>query len=85
MSSISSPPKRPSDEEHPSKLDEKTQSAESDKHARLFFERLERTGQLIDVDFNTDFNTLPPHVTHVRYPDGRIERVGFSSSPHGVR
>lgn len=49
--------------------------------AALFYERLEQTGQLEDVTASTDLYHLPPEVTHVRYPDGRIERIGFADSP----
>jgi len=31
-----------------------------------------------------DLSTLPPHITHIRHPDGTIERIGFSSSPYGI-
>jgi hypothetical protein len=41
---------------------------------------LEQTGQLIDVEADIDVTKLPPHITHVRYPDGTVERIGFSSS-----
>ena len=43
-----------------------------------FVERLEQTGQIVDVDADTDLSSLPPEVEWVRYPDGRIERVGFA-------
>ena len=52
-----------------------------DEDARLFYERLEQTGRLVDVDANTDLAGLPPHVTHVRYPDGTVERIGFAAAP----
>jgi hypothetical protein len=45
---------------------------------QVFFEHLARRGELIDVDEDAQLDTLPPRVTHVRYPDGRVERVGFS-------
>lgn len=51
---------------------------EVDAAARVFYERLEQLGQLIDVDADTDLAALPPHVTHVRYPNGAIERIGFA-------
>jgi hypothetical protein len=46
--------------------------------AKLFYERKEQTGELIDVEFGTDLASLPPKVTHVRYPDGTIEHLGYS-------
>jgi hypothetical protein len=52
-----------------------------DAEAQRFYERLQQTGQLVDVDDKTDLSRLPPHVTHIRHPDGRIERIGFSSAP----
>ena len=50
----------------------------SDVDARLFYERLAQSGQLVDVAENADLSALPPHVTHVRRPDGTIERIGFA-------
>jgi hypothetical protein len=55
-----------------------SESKDNDLAARLFYERLEQLGQLIDVDADTDLAALPPDVTHVRYPNGVIERVSFS-------
>jgi len=51
---------------------------------RQFYERLEQTGQVADVTSDMDLSTLPPHITHIRHPDGTIERIGFSSSPYGI-
>ncbi|MFN2565437.1 MAG: hypothetical protein ABR499_10560 [Gemmatimonadaceae bacterium] len=53
-------------------------ASQTDAAARLFYERLEQLGQLIDVDADTDLAALPPHVTHVRYPNGVVERISFS-------
>jgi len=50
-----------------------------DPDARAFHEHLEQTGQLADVTDATDLSSLPPRVTHVRWPDGGIERIGFSA------
>lgn len=50
----------------------------SDAEAKLFYDRLAQTGQLIDVTPGTDLSKLPPSVTHVRWPDGRVERIGFA-------
>jgi hypothetical protein len=55
--------------------------ADSAGEARRFHERLEQTGQLVNVDENTDLSKLPPGVTHVRRPDGSVQRVGFSLFP----
>jgi hypothetical protein len=32
----------------------------------------------VDVDFAPDLEYWPPSVTHIRHPDGHIERIGFS-------
>lgn len=47
----------------------------ADDEARLFYERLEQNGQLVNVRPGTDTATLPARVTHVRWPDGRVERI----------
>lgn len=54
------------------------------EEARLFYEQLEQSEQLIDVDPHTDIATLPPHITHIRYPDGTVKRIGFNGPPYGV-
>lgn len=59
--------------------------AEQEEEAQLFYERLEQTGQLVDSDYDADLSALPPYVTHVRYTDGTIQRIGFSASPYGLR
>lgn len=50
----------------------------SDEEQKLFYDRLAQTGQLIDVTPGTDLSKLPPSITHVRWPDGRVERIGFA-------
>jgi hypothetical protein len=85
MPPVTPEPRRPAEETRSSEPNDEAPSAGYDKEARLFYERLEQTGQLVDVDANTDIAALPPHVTHVRYPDGTVERIGFSASPYGVR
>jgi hypothetical protein len=57
-------------------------TAITDEEAKSFYERLEQTGQLADVDEKTDLSALPPRVTHIRRSDGSIERLGFSASPY---
>lgn len=57
--------------------EEQAASGISDAEARSFFEHLEQTGQLVDVDASTDMSRLSPRVTHVRR-DGKIERIGFA-------
>jgi hypothetical protein len=52
--------------------------------SRFRYERLKQGGQLVDVDTSTDVVALPANVTHVRYPDGTVERIGFSASPFGA-
>ncbi|AMV24431.1 hypothetical protein VT84_08540 [Gemmata sp. SH-PL17] len=49
-----------------------------DEEARLFYERLEQTGQLADVKEGEDTSALPARVTHVRYPDGTVKRIRFT-------
>jgi hypothetical protein len=51
-----------------------------DEEARLFYKNLEETGQLRDVSENEDTSKLPARVTHVRYPDGTVKRIRFTSS-----
>jgi hypothetical protein len=63
--------------EHSSDTREKSASLDSDSAARVFYKRLEELGQLVDVDADTDLASLPPHVTHVRHPNGVVERIGF--------
>ncbi len=43
-----------------------------------YYQDLRERGELVDVDERTDLTQLPPHVTHVRLPDGRIRRIGYS-------
>jgi len=43
-----------------------------------YYRDLEELGVLMDVDEETDLDSLPSQATHVRYPDGRVERVGFT-------
>jgi allantoicase len=51
-----------------------------DEEARLFQDSLKQTGQLVDVGENEDTSKLPARVTHVRYPDGTVKRIRFTSS-----
>jgi hypothetical protein len=51
----------------------------SDEEAQRFYQILEKNGQLVNITGEADIHSLPPHVTHVRHPDGRVERIGFSS------
>ena len=50
------------------------------EEARRFQESLQKTGQLVDVGFQVDTTKLPARVTHVRYPDGTVKRIRFTSS-----
>jgi hypothetical protein len=43
-----------------------------------YYRRLEERGVLVDVDEDTDLSSLPSTVTHVRHPDGGVERLGYS-------
>jgi hypothetical protein len=51
-----------------------------EEEARRFHETLERTGQLIEVGENEDTSKLPARITHVRYPDGTVKRIRFTSA-----
>jgi hypothetical protein len=53
-------------------------SDKSDDEKRRFVATLEQTGQLVDVAEGQDTAKLPAAVTHVRYPDGRIQRIRFT-------
>lgn len=48
----------------------------------LYVQSLERRGALVDVDASeageVDWASLPPAVTHVRFRDGRVQRIGFT-------
>ncbi len=54
----------------------------SDDEKRRFIATLEQTGQLADVAEGQDTSKLPAVVTHVRYPDGRIQRIRFTGFGH---
>jgi hypothetical protein len=60
--------------------DEPTSAAQDE--SRLFYERLEQVGQLVNVGADTDVSALPAHVTHIRYPDGTVKRIRFATSPY---
>jgi hypothetical protein len=81
---MSPEPQRPANRGSPGGNNETWSEEEYAEEARLFYEQLEQTGQLIDVDPDTDIATLPPHITHVRYPDGTVKRIGFNEPPYGV-
>ena len=51
---------------------------DADAEAKLFYERLEQTGQLADVTKDEDTAKLPAKITHVRYPDGTVKRIRFT-------
>lgn len=66
------------DDARPQTTDADTATADEEAEARMFYERLEQTGRLVDVTNNTDVATLDPRITHIRRPDGSIERIGFA-------
>lgn len=47
-----------------------------------YIQSLERRGALVDVDASEDgeidWAALPPAATHVRFRDGRVQRIGFT-------
>jgi hypothetical protein len=51
---------------------------EPDPERELYHEHLRARGALADVTEDADLASLPPSVTHVRYPDGRVRRVGYN-------
>jgi hypothetical protein len=51
-----------------------------DAEKQQFIRTLEANGQLVDVGESEDTSKLPGKITHVRYPDGRIHRIRFTSS-----
>jgi hypothetical protein len=51
-----------------------------DEEARLFYERLAQTGQLVDVKESDDTSKLPAGITHVRYPDGKVKRIRYTGT-----
>jgi hypothetical protein len=77
-------PRSPMDENRTSKSDDGTKPKQPGDNGQVFYERLEQVGQLVDVDADTVIAALPPKVTHIRYPDGTVERIGFSAAPYGV-
>lgn len=46
-----------------------------DEGTKRYYEGLRLQGKLVDVDESTDLYRLPSHVTHIRWPDGRIEHL----------
>ena len=54
-----------------------TPAAEADRSKQIFYEHMRQRGQLIDVANDADLDHLPAGVTHVQYPDKRVERVRF--------
>jgi len=78
MSSEKSNPLEPSEEKDGPDPEETGAPAGQDEETKVYYKRLEEVGRLADVDETTDLATLPPHVTHIRWPDGRIERIGYS-------
>lgn len=45
-----------------------------------FFKVLEQNGQIADVNGMTDLSKLSSRITHIRFPDGHIERLQYSGS-----
>jgi hypothetical protein len=50
----------------------------TDEASQRYYQHLRQRGALVDVDDATDLGQLPPEVTHVQFPDGRIRRLGYS-------
>src|SRR5437764_1216556 len=79
-SSAASSSPSPKNSSDPNKSVPAKSDSSPDEKTRRYYERLEQTGQLMDVSETTDLTTLPPNITHVRLPDGTIRRVGYSSA-----
>jgi hypothetical protein len=58
------------------------EASSAQNEARLFYERLEQAGQLVNVGDNADVSALPAHVTHIRYSNGTVKRIRFATSPY---
>ena len=56
------------------------QQSPQDTEKSKFIQSLEQSGQLVDVAEDQDTSKLPASVTHIRYPDGTIKRIRFTSS-----
>jgi hypothetical protein len=59
---------------------QKASGAEADNE---FFKVLEQNGQIADVNGMTDLSKLSSRITHIRFPDGHIERLQFSGPYFG--
>jgi hypothetical protein len=53
-------------------------SAAELEEREVYYRHLMQRGSLVDVVDDADLSSLPPTVTHVRYPDGRVERVAYN-------
>ncbi len=57
--------------------------SDAKKEQDAFIEILRQNHQLADVPIGSDLeqlkSELPPHISHVCFPDGRLERIRFSN------
>lgn len=54
------------------------QGRDQSSEARQFYESLVKNNQVVDVGEHEDTSKLPAHITHVRYPDGKVKRIRFT-------
>lgn len=70
--------------EHPDEKPRPAQPAEAspmsvdDSEEQIYYQRLEQTGKLAEINSEAEIRSLSPRITHVRLPDGSIRRVGYS-------
>ena len=65
-------PEPMTDEEEPAASDPQMDEREA------YYRSLQRRGALVDADEDVDLASLPPTVTHVRFTNGRVQRIGFN-------
>ena len=53
-------------------------SAAELEEREAYYRDLIQRGSLVDVADDADLSSLPPTVTHVRYPDGSVERIAYN-------
>jgi hypothetical protein len=59
--------------------EEQPPAPDPEKEEREAYVRsLQQRGAVVDADDDVDLASLPPTVTHVRFPDGRVQRIGFN-------
>jgi hypothetical protein len=67
--------------EQPSAPTPSRRGLKPDADTQFYYDQLEQSGRLQDVKDEKDLAHLDPRITHVRWPDGTIERLGFAGGP----